>query len=74
MKNRFVADGALRLRLQEKKEALRKSVQARHAGELAGANWFQKFRVRYKIWREFQSEWKRIKPSDYALYSAQMKI
>ncbi|MGA9451372.1 MAG: hypothetical protein WBW41_08525 [Verrucomicrobiia bacterium] len=74
MKNGFVADGPLRLGLQEKKEALRKSIQARHAGELAGANWFQKRRIRYKIWREFQGEWKQIKPSAYTLYSAQTKI
>jgi hypothetical protein len=74
MKNRFVADGASRVRLQGTKQALRKSIQAGHAGELAGANWFQKFRIRYKMWREFQSEWKRIKPSDYALYSTQTRI
>jgi hypothetical protein len=74
MKNRFVADGALRLGLSEKEAALRQSIQARHAGELAGANWLQKLRIRYKMWREFQTGWKRIRPSDYALYSAQTKL
>ena len=74
MENGFVAEGPLRLRLREKKAVLRKSIQARYTGGLAGANWFQKRRIRYKMWREFQSEWKRIKPSDYALYSAQTKI
>lgn len=74
MQNRFVADGAIRLRLHEKKDALRRSVQEAHARELAGANGFQKLRIRYKMWCEFRTEWKRIKPSDYALYSAQTKI
>ncbi len=74
MKNGFVADGPLRVRLQEKEAALRKSIQARHASEIAAAKWLQKLCIRYKMWREFRSEWKRIKPSDYALYSAQTKI
>jgi hypothetical protein len=67
MKISFVAGGALRLRLQERKEALRKSIQARNAGEAAGTNWFQKLRIRLKIRREFQNEWKQIRPSAYAL-------
>jgi len=74
MKVGFVADGNLRLRLQDKKVALRRSIHATYAGELAGANWFQKLRIRYRMCREFQSKWKRIKPSDYTLYSAQKKI
>ncbi len=74
MKNGFVANGASRVRLQEKEAALRKSIKATYASELAAANWLQKFRIRHKMWREFRSEWKRIKPSDYALYSAQTKI
>jgi len=74
MNNHFVADGARRLELRDKKAALHKSILATHADELAAANWFQKLRLQYTIWREFRSKWARIKPSDYSLYSVQTKI
>jgi hypothetical protein len=74
MKSKIVADGEVRLRRDEKfqarLQALRDSVRARHASELAKAGLFRWLLLRWRIAAEFREEKQKIEPSPYSLYSS----
>lgn len=76
MKPHIVADGQFRLHQSEEFQArlreARESIRARHAAELAGAGFFRRFLVRWKMAFEFRKERRRIEPSSHSLYISPM--
>jgi hypothetical protein len=73
MKSGIVANGESRLReskeFQARLRALRDSVRARHAAELAKAGLFRSLALRWRIATEFRRERRKIEPSPHSLYS-----
>ena len=76
MKPRFVADGESRLRrspeFQARLRALRDTIRARHAAELAETGVFRRLVLRWRIAAEFRRERRKIEPSPGSLYSSQI--
>ena len=76
MKPGIVEDGELRLRtspeFQSRLRALRESVRARHAAELAEAGFFRRFILRWQIAAEYRRERRKIEPSPHSLYSSHL--
>ena len=76
MKPRFVADGESRSRrspeFQARLRALRDTIRARHAAELAEAGVFRRLVLRCRIAAEFRRERRKIEPSPGSLYSSQI--
>jgi hypothetical protein len=68
MKNKFIHGGAWQY-MRGKESALRKSIRARYAAELATAGPFQKVLIRGRMWRDFLRERKQgHDPSPASLY------
>lgn len=74
MKQRIVEGGASRLwdtpEFQARLRELEDSIEARHAAELAQAGFFRRFVLRWQIAAEYRRERKKIVPSPYSLYVA----
>jgi len=72
MKESIVADGAWRVMrdpgMQARLRALRESVAERHAAELAGAGFFRRMILRWRISREYRRARGELLPSRHALY------
>jgi len=73
MNLRFTADGAQRLRetpeFRARLRALRESIEARYAAELAEAYFFRRLILRWRMAAEFRRERRKIEPSAESLYS-----
>ena len=76
MKSRFVVDGSWRRRrsaeIQARLSALRETVRARYAAELADAGFFNRLLLRWRLAAEFRRERKKIEPSAQSLYSSRI--
>jgi len=74
MKPGIVEDGGSRLRsspeFQARLRALRETVRARHAAELAEAGFFRRLMLRWQIAAEYRRERRKIEPSPHSLYSS----
>jgi hypothetical protein len=72
MKQSIVSDGSFNLGCskgtQDKLCALRESIQARYATELASASVFRRFAIWLRIEKEFRRERKKLLPSPQSLY------
>ena len=77
MKSGIVEDGESRLReskeFQARLRALRESIRARHAAELAEAGFSRRLVLRWHIAAEFRKERRKIEPSPYSLYSSDIR-
>ena len=73
---RIVADGPSGLRrcpeFRTRLRELRESIHARYAAELAGAGFFQRLILRWRMAAEFRTARGRIEPSPGSLYSSQI--
>lgn len=78
MKSRIVSDGESRVRgspeFQPRLRELRESVRERHAAELAGAGFFRRLVLRWRMAVEFRAERPKIEPSPGSLYSSRMAV
>jgi hypothetical protein len=72
MKSSIVVDGAARFRASEDYQArlaaLRESIHARHAVDLAKAGLLRRWFLRWRMAAEFRRQRKRITPSPSSLY------
>jgi hypothetical protein len=72
MKSHIVVDGWMRLRespeFQAKLRALRQSIHARHATELASSGFFRRCIIRWRMAMEYRREQRQIVPSSQSLY------
>jgi hypothetical protein len=72
MKSRFVANGRSRLHecqeFNDRPRALRESIEARYAAELAEAGLFRRMQLRWRIAAEYRRERRKFAPSQYSLY------
>ena len=72
MKPHIVADGERRLRrsveLKVRLQALRETIRARHAGELAGAGLFGRLVIRWQMAAEYRRERRKLEPTPGSLY------
>jgi hypothetical protein len=71
MKNQIVVDGESRLwdALRPHQARLRKSIEAKYTAQMSLANPTEKRALKKQMEHEFQVEWKKLKPSSYALYA-----
>jgi hypothetical protein len=70
----LIAGGLHRIKrspeFREKLKALRETIRAKHAEELAGAGFFRRILIRDRIAREFKRESCKLLPSPHALYGS----